>query len=309
MLLAEGLQCNVVCSRFPIDKNRTVSHYAAAARLTGHETERDPAMKTLCWLVAASALSVAIGLAQEPPAAPLLNELMGDIDYARLLRAAKLTPAQLDSLAQAQAAWLDTATATPAVVDSLRDVAVNIALGKPDHEAYQELGELQRDVQEAQTGHHQAQQALVKELTAMFTAEQAEALCLHSSPVSGLQHMVETLGRVRKGPDEMWQRVKRDVTANLARMAAQGGAKSVAREELATWPDAIKKMSDEEFAKALPTLAAEWAKALVPQMMQRLNNPEAQKELLRGICYRLLSHPTGYDLVQAVIDQHKPPKE
>ncbi|MBT3289773.1 MAG: hypothetical protein HN380_20685 [Victivallales bacterium] len=266
-------------------------------------------MKTLCWLVAASALSVAIGLAQEPPAAPLLNELMGDIDYARLLRAAKLTPAQLDSLAQAQAAWLDTATATPAVVDSLRDVAVNIALGKPDHEAYQELGELQRDVQEAQTGHHQAQQALVKELTAMFTAEQAEALCLHNSPVSGLQHMVETLGRVRKGPDEMWQRVKRDVTANLARMAAQGGAKDLDREKLATWPDAIKKMSDEEFAKALPTLAAEWAKALVPQMMQRLNNPEAQRELLRGICYRLLTHPTSYDLVQAVIDQRKPPKE
>jgi len=244
---------------------------------------------------------MALARAQEPDRPPLLGNLMQNIEYATLLQRSALTPDQLEVLAEAQTKWLTAAAVPPEVADALGGVCSQVASGATAEDAYRELGEFQQEIQKAQKHLRQTEQSLVDELRNQLTREQREALITFHSPVRHLAGIVQAMKRVRQAP-EAWQHVRPQAVQGLMRFASQPGGSTVTAQELGEWLDVVHTMSAEEFAEAEPTLAKEWAKALAPEAMKRVNDPRNQEQRLRETCQRLLTHPAGLEVVRAVLE-------
>ena len=266
-----------------------------------------PVWLPLMLLSVLTGLLACAAMGQAPPEThddmPLLNELMQEIEYAKLLSSARFTPSQLATLLKLQGSYLDDATAIPVVQDACRELAVSIASGVPPEEAAARLGEVHQQLREAGERARQSEQALSRELLSALTPDQKKALVISRSPLGGLKQVVEALGRARKAPDEAWQTFRAHVVDAITRTIARNGGHPPAKKELAGWLDAVRAMSDEEFATEAPGLPAAWGEALMPELMKRLQDPRVQKERLLEICRQLITHPKGYDIVEAVIDR------
>ena len=258
-------------------------------------------MNALRRLLLTVVTGLALAQAQEPDEVPLLGDLMQNIEYANLLQRAKLTPDQLGSLAEAQTKWLDAAAVPPDMADAMQQVCLQVVAGASTEEAFRELGEFQQEVNKAQQRVREAERTLIEEVKDLLKPEQREALLLFHSPVRHLSGMVQTVKRMRKVP-QAWERFRPQAVRGLTQFASQPGGRAVPAEELGEWLDTVREMSDEEFAQAEPTLAKEWAEALAPEAMKRLQDPKHQEQRLRGLCRHLLTYPAGLDVVQAALE-------
>jgi len=62
---------------------------------------------------------------------------------------------------------------------------------------------------------------------------------------------------------------------------------------LGTWLDAVRKMTDEEFAAEAPGLAEAWARVLLPDTMQQLEDPDFRAAGREHVYYvRAIQEPT-----------------
>ena len=265
-------------------------------------------MKRLQPVLAAALTGLALTRAQEPQTAPLLSELMQNIEYATLLQSVKLTPDQLGALAEAQTKWLDAAAVPPDVVDAMQQVCLQVVAGASRDEAFRKLGEFQQEVNKAQQKVGQTERTLVEELKELLKPEQREALLFFHSPVRHLSGMIQTIKRMRKVP-QAWERFRPQAIRGLTQFASQPGGRAAPAEEIGEWLDAVREMTDEEFAEAEPTLAKDWAEALAPEAMKRLKDPKQQEQRLQGTCHRLLTYPGGLDVVQAALEAGEPEPE
>lgn len=258
-------------------------------------------MNALRHLIVTAMAGVLLAQAQEPGDMPLLGDLMQSIEYATLLQKAKLTPDQLGALAAAQTKWLDAAAVPPDIADALQGVSSQIVQGASQEDAYGELGEFRQEVNKAQQRLRQAEQTLVDDVKALLKPEQRDGLLTFHSPVRHLSGMINAIKHMRKMP-QAWDRFRPQAIRGLTQFASQPGGRAVSADEIGEWLDAVRTMSDEEFAEAEPTLAKEWAEALAPEAMKRLSDPKDQEQRLKQICQRLLTYPSGLDIVQAALE-------
>jgi len=242
--------------------------------------------------------------AQAPEGEMTLPEAEGDLQYLELLNAAQLTPEQLASLLELQASWQEVATLSPEVTAVLQEVALSVLQGSTVDQALGALGDRQQIVRVAQNNLQQTRQTLAGQLVDLLDTEgQRTELIWFTSPARNLENVVRMLEQARQAPEQQWIQMREQTGQAIANMCAQvdPGAGSELEDVYLLLDDA-HLATEADFALQSPTLAYEWASALMPNHLQQLEDEEYQRSRLTDICNQLITHVHGQALVEAKLD-------
>jgi hypothetical protein len=237
------------------------------------------------------------------PQAEYLIDSMEDLQFVELLCEAQFGQQQLGALLGLQVAFEAEAAIGPDLAASLAEVRAQALRGMSRQEAYQGLGPRAQALQQAQARLEQFVQRSCAQLGETLSDEQRETLVWVRSPARGLQEAAATIAQARGAPDVQWQQFRDQAAQGLAQLAAQADPGT------GTSPDAVGALLDEirgldeaEFEARRPTLAWDWTQTLMPNLAQRLQDPEHQKAQLGGILRHLVTYRNGRELVQARMD-------
>lgn len=241
--------------------------------------------------------------AQDLPKAEYLTDAMDDLQFVELLCEAQFGQQHLGALLGLQVAFDSEAVIGPDLAASLVEVREQVLRGMSRQEAYQALGPRAQALQQAQARLEQFVQRSCAQLGETLSDEQRETLVWVRSPARGLQEVVATVAQVRGAPDAQWQQFRGQAAQGLSQLASHADPGA------ATSPDAVGALLDEiraldeaQFEARRPTLAWDWAQAIMPNLAQRLQDPEHQKAQLGGILRHLITYRNGRELVQARMD-------
>jgi hypothetical protein len=257
-------------------------------------------MSTIAVLVFALTFWVSRGIGQELPEPQQLQEALDDVGYVELLNAAQLTDGQLTALRDLQLRVQMEATVAPDLAPVLTKLLRAVLSGMSLREAQASLGEQQQVLQQAQQRWQQALTTCSGDLLKQLSAEQQDALVWFSSPAHALDGAVSAVAQTRGAPDAQWNQFKQQVGQALSQMISSASpGVGVTPAQIAQLLDAARAMDDATFEAHRPTLAREWLPSLMPNMSQRLQDPQFRQQQLAQVCQRLLAYPRGLSLVQA----------
>lgn len=254
------------------------------------------------WLgLAVLALSTVTGLAQRPPDAPTMMDLMRAMQFAEMVRAAALSREQLSALAGLQERWLSGQETPGPLQEAVLDLCLQVLQGKPTDELMNGPDGVGQELRQAQEQFQRASQTLAVELRETLKPEQRRALLAHESPERMLTGMVQALRQMRKAPQPDWEQARRGLSEAMAGFGGPRGAAAVPPAKIGEWLDQVRQMPDAEFDKTAPDLPGEWARALAPEMMRQIDDPGMQEQRLLEACRRLVAEPAGHELLARLL--------
>jgi len=246
---------------------------------------------------------VGVGCAQGLVPPQQLTEVADDLAYVELLNAAELNADQISALLRMQLLLQVETMLAPDVSAAFSELRGWMIGGASQQEAMEALGPMAQLVQQAQARYGQMIQERVTELQGTLTEAQRAALAWHESPAQHLENAAGMVAHGRQMPDDQWAQMKPQIAQMIAQLVGQAeGGEAASPDAVAKLLEAARSMKDADFDQKRASLGKDWAAAVMPNTVKRIQDPAFQEQQAGQVCQRLISYARGHLLVQAKMD-------